>query len=248
MNLQKTPTRAAENIDKEDTKKEIVQMLLELEELQATMYAEGKHSFLVILQGMDASGKDGTIRKVFSSVNPMGCSVTSFKAPTPIELEHDFLWRIHLQTPERGMIKVFNRSHYEDILVPSVEKFISEEKIKERFEAIVNFELLLEQNNTHVLKFYLHISQEEQKERFQERLEIPEKSWKHNPNDAQTSEKWPDFMKVYEEIFKRCGKENPWNIIPADQNWYRDYLITKTIVDSMKKLKMEYPKPISIKN
>lgn len=248
MNLDKTSTKAFEDVDKNDTKKETDQMLEKIAELQATMYAESKHSFLVILQGMDASGKDGTIRKVFSSINPMGCSVTSFKAPNNHETSHDFLWRIHNQTPERGMIKVFNRSQYEDILVPTVEKFLPTEQIDRRYDDINNFEKLLEDNNTHVLKFYLHISKEEQQERFKERLDIPEKRWKHNPNDHKTSSKWDAYMSVYEEIFKRCGKDNPWNIIPADQNWYRDYMITKVIYEKMVELKMKYPKPNFEKN
>ena len=242
VNLRDIPTNAPEDFDKDDTKIKLDQYTEQLAELQNLLYAENKHSVLVILQGMDASGKDGVVKKVFSAVNPMGCRVYPFKKPTEEEASHDFLWRIHAKAPEKRMIHIFNRSHYEDVLVQRVELGIGMEKVKRRFDYINNFERLLQENNTHILKFYLHISKEEQLERFKERLEIPSKKWKYNPSDLTTTKYWDEYMKAYEDVIEHCSPEIPWHIIPSDQNWYKEYLVAEKIVSLLSGLNMQYPK------
>lgn len=240
IKLDKIDTRAPQEWDKDKTKHKLQGMLAELDELQNLMYAENKHSLLVVLQGMDASGKDGLVRDVFTSMNPAGVRVYSFKVPTEEELAHDFLWRLHKVTPARGMVHIFNRSHYEDILVTRVHNIIDDATAKKRIAAINNFEKLLTDNNTHVLKFYLHVSQAEQHQRLDERLKIPGKMWKYNAKDFDESALWPTYMKYYEEAFNKCN-DIPWHIIPADQNWYKNYLVAETILKTMKGLKMKYP-------
>lgn len=240
IQLSDISTRAPKRTDKDETKGKTLAILQELDELQNLMFAEGKHALLVIIQGMDASGKDGLIKDVFGSLNPQGVKVRSFKAPTKEELAHDFLWRIHKNTPEKGMIRLFNRSHYEDVLITRVHKWCDDKTAKKRMEAINHFEQLLEDNNTHVIKLYLHVSHEEQKERLEERLEIPRKMWKYNQADLKESELWDDYMKYYEEVFKKCS-DIPWHIIPSDQNWYKSFLVAKIIKDALKSFKMKYP-------
>ena len=239
--LKDISTRAPKEFDKEQTKKETEKLRIQLDELENLLYAEGKHALLVIIQGMDASGKDGAIKNVFSGINPLGISVYSFKAPTPEELKHDFLWRIHQRTPAKGMIQVFNRSQYEDVLITRVHGWCDDDTARKRFNAINNFEKLLEEhNNTRVLKFYLHVSAEEQQERLQERLKDPTKRWKSNPNDFEEAKLWDKYMQMYEDVFENCN-EVPWTIVPADQNWYKEYLIARTVTDSLKSLDMQYP-------
>lgn len=240
IKLDKIDTRAPQEWDKDKTKHKLQGMLAELDELQNLMYAENKHSLLVVLQGMDASGKDGLVRDVFTSMNPAGVRVYSFKEPTEEELSHDFLWRLHKVTPAKGMVHIFNRSHYEDILVTRVHNIIDDATAKKRIAAINNFEQLLTDNNTHVLKFYLHVSQEEQHQRLDERLKIPGKMWKYNAKDFDESALWPAYMKYYEETFAKCNNV-PWHIIPADQNWYKNYIVAETILKTLKGLKMKYP-------
>lgn len=241
IKLSEISTRAPKGWDKQEKKAELVEIIEELDELQNMLYAEDKHSVLIVLQGMDASGKDGLIREVFSQINPHGVSVTPFKVPTKEELSHDFLWRIHKNTPQKGMIKIFNRSHYEDILVTRVHEIIDDAIAEKRIQAINDFErLLTEHNNTHILKFYLHVSQEEQHERLMERLTIPRKMWKYNSNDFDESAKWYLYMGYYEEAFNRCN-EIPWHIVPADQNWCKAYYVAKTLRDTLKSLNMKYP-------
>ena len=239
--LNKISTRAPENISKEEIKEKTDVLVDKLEELQNILYAEGKWSLLIILQGMDAAGKDGTIKAVFSAVNPQGISVKSFKKPTEEELAHDFLWRIHKHTPRKGKIQIFNRSHYEDVLVTRVLGLTNDETAWKRFKIINAFEKLLHERGTQILKFYLHISEEKQKERFEERLNNPRKHWKHNPNDLKTAKNWPEYRQYYREVFENCGKDIPWSIIPSDQKWYKEYLIAKTIVKTLESLKMKYP-------
>lgn len=239
--LKDISTLAPENIDKKDAEKATEKFKEDLFDLQNKLYATNTYSLLIVLQGMDAAGKDGTIRHVFSCINPMGCNVKSFKTPTEEERAHDFLWRIHPLAPARGMIQIFNRSHYEDILVPTVEKLFDKEKIEKRYERINNFEENLVYNNTRILKFYLHISPEEQKERLNERINNPAKNWKHNPNDMIVAKKWDEYMKVYERIFKECSPSIPWHIVPADQKWYRNFYIAGKIVETLKSLDMRYP-------
>lgn len=241
IKLKDIDTRAPKSMDKDATKSKLQAIRNELEELQNLLYAEGKHSILVILQGMDASGKDGLIKDVFTSINPQGVSVRSFKVPTADELAHDFLWRIHQHTPAKGMIQVFNRSQYEDVLVTRVHSMIDDKTAKARMEAINDFERMLAlHNNTVILKFYLHISQEEQHQRLTERMQIPEKMWKYNANDFKESTHWEDYRKYYEDVFKNCDAV-PWHIIPADQNWYKSYLVASILRDALKELKMKYP-------
>lgn len=238
--LSKISTRAPEELDKDTVKEETSVHTSQIHELQKVLYAQRKYSFLIILQGLDASGKDGLISKVFSGINPLGCFVKAFKKPTDDEMNHDFLWRIHHYAPMRGMINIFNRSHYEDVLVPRVENLVSEETIQKRYEHINNFEALLTDHDTVILKFYLHISRKEQKKRLQERKDNPEKFWKHSDEDWETAKKWDHYMEAYGDIFKHCSQV-PWHIIPSDQNWYKEYLIAKTINENMHRLDLRYP-------
>jgi len=239
--LNQISTKAPKDFDKKKTKEETAALLMELDELQNVLYAQSKHSILVILQGMDASGKDGAIKKVLGQLNPMGLMVTSFKTPTEEESKHDFLWRVHQHTPAKGMIAVFNRSHYEDVLITRVHKWCDDSTAEERFNAINDFEkLLVLHNSTSIFKFYLHISREEQQERFKERLEDPVKHYKYNEKDFTEAEKWDQYMQVYEDVFENCNAI-PWTIVPADQNWYKEYVIAKTLVKQLKDLDMKYP-------
>ena len=241
VSLSDVSTRAPKEMDKAKTKEKMVALQKELMELQYLLFAEKKHSVLVVLQGMDASGKDGAIKNVFGVMNPMGVLVQPFKAPTEEELDHDFLWRIHKRAPAKGMIQVFNRSHYEDVLITRVKGWINDDVAQKRMKAINQFErLLTEHNNTTILKFYLHISPEEQQERLQERLSDPTKHWKYNENDLAESKLWDQYMKAYEACFENC-QEIPWHIVPADQNWYKEYYIATTLLDTLKSFKMEFP-------
>lgn len=234
-------TRAPKDFDKEATKLKIAGILQELNELQNLLYAESKHAILVILQGPDASGKDGVIRNVFTSMNPQGITVRSYKTPTAVELSHDFLWRIHESAPARGMIQVFNRSQYEDILITRVHKWIDDDMAKKRMKAINDFEQLLEEhNNTKILKFYLHVSPEEQQERLQERIKDRTKQWKYNESDFKEAKLLKEYREAYEDCFEFCN-DVPWTIVPADQNWYKEYLIASTLLNTLKKLDMQYP-------
>ncbi len=234
-------TCAPNEFDKEKTKKKMTSILEELDELQNLLFAEGKHSVLVIIQGMDASGKDGAIKNVFGTLNPQGVTVKSYKAPSPEELSHDFLWRIHSHAPKKGMIQVFNRSHYEDVLITRVHKWCDDETAYKRMKAINDFEILLQEHNeTEILKFYLHISPEKQQERLKERISDPRKQWKYNENDFKEAKLWEEYMKVYEDCFKHCNKI-PWIIVPADQNWYKEYVIADALLRTLSNLKMQYP-------
>ena len=234
-------TRAPKEFDKQDTKEKIVILTDELNALQNLLYAESKHSVLIVIQGMDASGKDGIIRNVFGKLNPQGVTVQSFKAPSAEELSHDFLWRIHRHAPAKGMIQLFNRSHYEDILITRVHKWCDDETAGKRMKAINNFEkLLVEHNNTVILKFYLHISPDEQQERLQERMNDPAKQWKYNENDFAESKLWNEYMNAYEDCFENCG-DIPWTIVPSDQNWYKEYVIAKQLRNALEDLKMRFP-------
>lgn len=239
--LAELSTRAPKDWDKKETKEKTDKMLAELDELQNLLFAESKHSILVVIQGMDASGKDGVIRNVFGNLNPQGVTVKSFKAPTAEELSHDFLWRVHHAAPPKGMIQIFNRSHYEDILITRVHKWCDDATAKKRMKAINDFEqLLTEHNNTRILKFYLHVSPEEQQERLTERIHDPSKQWKYNEKDFAEAKLWDEYMRMYEDCFEQCSKV-PWTIVPADQNWYKEYLIAETLLNTLKKLKIQYP-------
>lgn len=238
FNLKQTtpPDGVKKNECKEQTKKYVSI----IQEEQHKLYAEHKRSLLIVIQGMDASGKDGAIKQIFSSVNPQGVSVSCFKKPSELESAHDFLWRIHMQFPAKGMIKIFNRSHYEDILVPRVNGALSDKKIEQRIEIINSLEKYLESEGIHVIKIFLNVSKEEQKIRLEERLTNKLKQWKYNSNDYATRKDWDKYMEVYDKIFKECNQV-PWNIIPSDKNWYKEYLISKLVSESLKEMKLKLP-------
>jgi PPK2 family polyphosphate:nucleotide phosphotransferase len=241
IKLSEISTRAPKDLDKEKTKKKTQDILDELDDLQNLLYAEGKHSLLIVIQGMDASGKDGVIRNVFGKLNPQGVIVKSFKGPTSEELSHDFLWRVHQHAPAKGMIQLFNRSHYEDILITRVHKWCDDKTAKKRMKAINDFEhLLQEHSNTHIFKFYLHISPEEQQERLQERIKDPAKQWKYNENDFAESKLWDIYMQMYEDCFENCN-DVPWTIVPSDQNWYKEHIIASAVYEVLKSLDMKFP-------
>ena len=239
--LSEIDTKAPGNRDKKQTKEETDDLLKTLNELQNLLYAESKHAVLVVLQGMDASGKDGAIRNVFGRLNPQGVRVQSFKVPTEEELAHDFLWRIHEHAPAKGMIQIFNRSHYEDVLVTRVHGWCDDATAQKRFDAINRFEELLTlHNNTQILKFYLHVSKEEQQQRLKERLEDETKHWKYSPKDEEESKLREEYLKMYEDVFENCSAV-PWTVVPADQNWYKEYVIAKKTVETLQALNMRYP-------
>jgi len=241
IQLAQIDTRAAEDLDKKEIKEKTQAILLKLDEFQNLLFAESKHAILIVLQGMDGSGKDGVIKNVFTSMNPQGVNVKSFKVPTEEEASHDFLWRVHHYAPPKGMIQVFNRSHYEDILVTRVHKWCDDVTAKKRMKAINDFEeLLQEHNHTHILKFYLHISPEEQQKRLKERIKDPAKMWKYNEKDFEEAKLWGTYMQMYEECFENCNVV-PWTIVPSDQNWYKEFMIAKNLYDLLKSLNMKYP-------
>ncbi len=211
---------------------------------QRVMWAEGRHRLLVVFQAMDTGGKDGTIRKVFSGVNPQGVRVVNFKAPSPVELAHDYLWRIHRHSPADGQIVVFNRSHYEDVLVVRVRDLVPEERWARRYDHINAFERLLVDEGATILKFYLHISKEEQAERLRARLADPEKRWKFNVADLTTRELWDDYMAAFEAVLSTTSTAGaPWHVVPANHKWYRNLVVAETIVSTLEGLGMAYPEP-----
>lgn len=230
--------------EKEDAKTEILKQNKELEKLQEVLFAEKKHRVLIVLQAMDTGGKDGVIRSVFEGVNPSGVRVASFKVPTQIELDHDYLWRIHQQTPARGEIVIFNRSHYEDVLVVRVHNLVEKNIWKARFDQINAFEKMLFEEGTTIMKFFLHISKDEQKTRLQERIDIPEKQWKFSSGDLKERKLWEDYQSAYEDVLSKTSTTHaPWYVIPSDRNWYRNYLIGAILIEKLKSLKMKYPQP-----
>ncbi len=229
--------------DKEGTRAEIAADAAAIDALQTKLYAEGRQALLVILQGMDCSGKDGTARSVFNACGPIGVTVASFKAPSSEELSHDYLWRIHQKCPPRGVIGLFNRSHYEDVLVVKVRKLVPTETIEKRYEQINNFEKMIAQNGTRVLKFMLNISKDEQKKRLEERVADETKRWKFNPGDLADRMLWDDYMKAYEEALSRCSTAHaPWHIIPADRNWVRNAIIGRIVRETLQDMNPQLPK------
>ena len=240
LKLSAIPTSAPKGLKKADLKDETAALVERLGELQHTLYAEGKHSVLVVLQGMDGSGKDGAVRNVFRDCTIAGLDLVSFKKPTEAEFAQDFLWRVHRWAPQKGMVTIFNRSHYEDILIQRVHKWISQERVEKRMAAINAFEdLLTFDNNTLVLKFYMHISKEEQEVQLQERLDDPAKFWKHNDGDWEERKLWDEYMAAYEWAIHHST--TPWHICPVDNRWYRDHFIAKTMVEALEKLEMKLP-------
>ncbi len=218
------------------------QMSMELEKLQELLYAEQKRKILIVLQGMDTSGKDGVIRHVFDGVNPQGVRVASFKVPTPIEISHDYLWRIHQQVPGNGEIVIFNRSHYEDVLIVRVHQLVPENVWSKRYEQILAFEKMLIDEGCIILKFFLHISKDEQKRRLLARIEDASKNWKFNVDDIKERKLWSEYEKAYEDVLNKTSREwAPWFIVPSNRKWYRNLVIGEIIVQALKSLDMQYP-------
>ena len=231
-------------MDKTEGKAHLLKLNEELEALQELLYAEGKHKLLIVLQAMDTGGKDGTIRHVFEGVNTQGVKVASFKVPTEEELAHDYLWRVHKHTPGKGEIVIFNRSHYEDVLVVRVHKLVPEEVWSRRYEHIRAFEGTLADEGTTILKFYLHIDLDEQKERLQARLDEPHKNWKFSKGDLEERKLWDQYMAAFEDALGKTSTEDaPWYVIPANRKWYRNLVISSIIIDKLKSLNMAYPEP-----
>lgn len=240
MKLSEYETKPDKSVDESALRDETNRLIIEIGELQLKLYAESKRSLLVIFQGLDTSGKDGAVKKVFADVNPMGCHVISFKKPTEHEYSHDFLWRIHNHVPPQGMIHVFNRSHYEDILVPTVEGYISKDVISKRYKQINHFESMLEENGTAIVKFLLNISYDEQEKRLKERMTDPKKFWKHRDSDWDTRKKWDQYLDVYDTIIENCDA-TPWNVIPSDKNWYKENLVAKKVIEALERINPQYP-------
>jgi PPK2 family polyphosphate:nucleotide phosphotransferase len=216
----------------------------ELVELQAKLYSEGKQRLLIVLQAMDTGGKDGCIRNVFSGCNPMGVKVARFEKPTPDELARDYLWRVHPKVPDNGYITIFNRSHYEDVLVVRVQNIVPEKRWAKRYQHISNFETLLVDEGTKILKFFLHIDKDEQKVRLQERLDDPAKQWKFDSNDLVQREKWDEYLAAYADaVHKTHQNHAPWFVIPAKNNWYRDWAVLKIVVNQLREMNPKFPKP-----
>ena len=229
---------------KKAARRELQKNVERLAELQYLLYAEGKHALLIVLQAMDAGGKDGTIRHVMSGVNPQGCRVTSFKVPTPEELAHDFLWRAHKAVPKRGEIGIFNRSHYEDIVAVRVRKLAPKRVWSKRYAQINAFEKLLADNDVTTIKFFLNVSPDEQKRRLVRRLRDPRRMWKANPADFEERKRWDQYMGAYEDVLTRCStKRAPWFIIPADRKWFRNLAVSQIIVETLEEMDMDYPPP-----
>ncbi|MFO7649974.1 MAG: polyphosphate kinase 2 family protein [bacterium] len=215
-----------------------------LEELRYLLFAESRAALLVVLQGLDAAGKDGVVRQVMLGVSPQSCRVTSFRVPSAEELAHDFLWRVHRAVPGRGEIGIFNRSHYEDVLIVRVHNLVPEKRWRGRYDEINDFERMLARNGTHILKFFLHISRDEQRRRLQQRLADPTKNWKMSLGDLREREHWDDYQQAYEEALSRCSTDwAPWFVIPSDRKWFRNLAISEIIVEKLESLKMRFPKP-----
>jgi PPK2 family polyphosphate:nucleotide phosphotransferase len=230
---------------KNDAKKPVEENLRKLDKLQEVLYAQGKHAILIVFQAMDGGGKDGAISHVFRGVNPQGCTVASFKEPTHLELAHDFLWRIHNATPPRGMIGIFNRSHYESVLVERVKSLVPEKVWSKRYDHINNFERTLADEGTTIIKFFLHISWEEQKSRMEKRLADPTKNWKFSDSDLKERKRWDSYMEAYQDALKRCSTEcAPWYVVPADNKWFRNWVVSDTIIRTLEKLDLQYPPPL----
>lgn len=230
-------------ISKARAAKELPHHVEQLAALHDLLYAEHRRALLIVLQGMDASGKDGTIKHVMSGVNPQGCSVVSFKEPTRMELDHDFLWRIHAAVPAKGDIGIFNRSHYEDVLIARVHNIVPKSVWSARYRQINEFEQMLSENGVHILKFFLHISSEEQRRRFDQRVSDPCKNWKSSPADFREREHWDEYQAAYQDAIAKCStKWAPWYVIPSDHRWYRNHAVAEVIVRTLGSFDMKYPR------
>jgi PPK2 family polyphosphate:nucleotide phosphotransferase len=244
VSLADQDTAAADGYTAGEAREELDALTDRIADLQARLYAEERQSLLVVLQGIDAAGKDSTVAHVFRGVNPQGCRVYTYKEPTPDESAHDFLWRYHRDTPGRGMIHVFNRSHYEDVLVVRVKQLIEEERWRSRYESINDFERMLVREGTVVLKFFLHISKETQLERFRERLERPDKHYKFSSNDVRERRRWDDYQQAYEDML-RCtsSEEAPWYVVPSDHKWFRNLVVARAVAGTLDSMDPVWPEP-----
>ena len=239
------PGDTGKHADEETARATLARDIEQLAKLQDVLYAERRHAVLIVLQGMDTSGKDGTVKHVMSGVNPSGCEVVPFKVPTEEEAAHDFLWRAHRAAPRRGHITIFNRSHYEDVLVARVHRTVPRSVLKQRYHQINVFERILAENGTLILKFFLHISKAEQRRRLRERLEDPDKNWKFSEGDLKERALWNGYMAAYEKLLSRCSTDcAPWYVIPADHKWYRNLAVASVLVDAITDLRPRYPKPL----
>ncbi len=242
VDLDSYPTDDAGGVDRDEVERETKQLNKRLEHLQEVLHAQGRHKLLVVLQATDTGGKDGTIRHVFDGTNPSGVTVAAFKKPTEKELAHDYLWRVHRHTPASGEIAIFNRSHYEDVLVVRVHSLVPEERWRPRYRHIREFERLLTDEGTTIVKLFLHISKDEQRERLQERLDDPDKHWKFRLGDLDERERWDDYQAAFTEMLEETSTENaPWYVIPADRKWYRNYVVSQILVDTLERLDLDWP-------
>ena len=243
VDLQSIDPEFCAGMEKETARAETAADLEALEHLQQQLYAEDRRALLVVLQGIDTAGKDGVIRKVMTGFNPQGCVVTPFKKPAGEEVEHDFLWRVHAACPRRGEIGVFNRSHYEDVLVTRVHDLVPRKRIERRYETINHFERHLVDEGTHVVKFFLWISRDEQKRRLQERLADPEKNWKFSEADLKERERWDDYIEAFNQALSRCSTDDaPWWIVPANRKWFRDWMVARVLRGTLEGFDMKWPK------
>lgn len=230
--------------NKVDGEAELAALRIRLNELQDKLYADGRYGLLVVLQAIDAGGKDGVIKSVFQEVGPLGCSVASFGVPTEEELGHDYLWRYHLKCPERGKVVIFNRSYYEAVVVERVQNIVPKEVWNPRYDEINRFEEYLIGQRTVVVKFFLHISKEEQRQRLQERVDTPRKQWKFRMGDLDDRKLWDDYQRAFEDMIDRCNvKDAPWHVVPGDRNWYRDLVIARALVERLEALDLRWPEP-----
>jgi PPK2 family polyphosphate:nucleotide phosphotransferase len=236
------PNASEDYEKKKHVEQELDHQRQRLQNLQERLYAEHKRSLLIVLQAMDTGGKDGTIKHVFGGLNPQGCQVWSFKKPSDEELSHDFLWRYHQRTPQRGMISIFNRSHYEDVLIVRVKQLVPEDVWRQRYHLINQFEHMLALNNIAVIKFFLHISKDEQKRRLESRLEDPDKHWKFSSNDLKERLFWNDYQAAFEDMINNCSTAYaPWYVVPANNKWYRNLVVARTIADTLEAMNPQYP-------
>lgn len=241
IKLSEISTSAPEGLTKKEIKKQTDELTREIADQQHLLYAEDKKALLIVFQGMDATGKDGATRKVFRYCSPAGVTAHAFKKPTDLEFAHDFLWRVHKLVPSKGQVVIFNRSHYEDILIQRVHNWIDQDRVEMRIQAINAFEqTLLVDNNTTILKFYMHISREKQRMKLQERIDNPRKNWKHNDQDWEERKYWDRYIQCYEDAMNRCNI-TPWHVVPVDQRWYRDYVIANHILDCLKNMSFKLP-------
>lgn len=240
IDIKSLSTSAPTDWKEKEGKNQTLIYLKEIERLQNILMASRDKSLLIILQGMDAAGKDSTVRKVLTTMNPIGMSVHAFKKPSDLEMSHDFLWRVHQVVPAKGMVQIFNRSHYEDVLIQRVHRWIDEETVYKRFQHINDFEQLLTDSNTTIIKIFLHISPEEQLKKLEERTVNPEKYWKHNQNDFEERKLWSEYMKCYEDVLNECN-QIPWHVVPCDNKKYKEYLVAKIVCETLEKMQLKFP-------